>query len=146
MKKYSVYRENYFIQYALLVVETLIYAIIIIIMEINETQKCVREFIFLFFYISYSIIIPLLFKGRTLLMIALGIHIVDRKNKTPNRFLIALRGVFYPIIAGIGVYVTFIAGLAVKDWPFDPLFGWRMVRINKTGKPVYARRTFEAEL
>jgi len=147
--KTKVYRENYFVQFVLIFIEYMLYFLLFVpeLSELLFQNKYIdNQVLFLFYYVVYGIIVPSLSGGRTPLMIVLGIHIIDRKNKKPNYFLILLRGVFYPVVAGIAVYVTFIAGFWVKDWPFDVIFGTRMVRINKSGKPVYARRTFEADL
>jgi len=145
----NVYRENYLVQFILTFIEYMLY-FLLFVHDLNDllikNKYIGGGFVFLFYYVVYGIIVPFVSGGRTPLMLALGIHIIDRKNKKPSCFLIVLRGVFYPVVVGVAVYVTFIAGLWVKDWPFDVIFGTQMVRINKSGKPVYARRTFEAEL
>jgi len=85
-----------------------------------------NSFVFILGAIAYML--PSFFlEGATIGVRLVGGAVVRKGTGLP-RLLILIRGILYFPIMVLGLYVLILKGLFATKWPFDPVFGVRIIQ------------------
>lgn len=86
-----------------------------------------QDFLILYLGIAAYLLPSLFLNGATLGVYLVGGHVV-RNDEKLSTAIILVRGILYFPIMVLGLYVLILKGLFATAWPYDPIFGVRIVK------------------